>query len=321
MTDVETRQVIVTGAHPYAEKFPLLPEAELAELAESIRANGLRNPIVVTPDGLILDGRNRWTGCQRTGVVPTVMVYEGDDLAEFVIDANSARRHMSTGARAMATALVLAADGRRNEGRWRRGSVHVGNTESRVTAEGRTWTDVLRQAGVILDHAPDLAEQVTAGTLALDAAYRQAEQRRDADRLRLEEQARLAAEEADARAFIEQSAPDLAAQVGGPFRSFVEARDVWARRNREEAQRLARERAAEERRLREERQARTDRYTGLCRALMTLGAVGGYDVAEFMAEYDPVELDPPQAARGLLSENLRDVIRLAEGLLKWVEAR
>jgi hypothetical protein len=38
------------------------------------------------------------------------VVYEGDDLAEFVIDANSARQHMSTGARAMSTALVLAED-------------------------------------------------------------------------------------------------------------------------------------------------------------------------------------------------------------------
>ena len=49
----------ITGVHPYADKFPMLPEPELAELAESIRANGLRNPIVLTPDGLILDGRNR----------------------------------------------------------------------------------------------------------------------------------------------------------------------------------------------------------------------------------------------------------------------
>ena len=45
----------ITGVHPYADKFPMLPEPELAELAESIRANGLRNPIVLTPDGLILE--------------------------------------------------------------------------------------------------------------------------------------------------------------------------------------------------------------------------------------------------------------------------
>ena len=108
----------ITGVHPYADKFPMLPEPELAELAESIRANGLRNPIVLTPDGLILDGRNRAAACERVGVAPTTTVYEGDDLAEYVIDANSSRRHMTTGARAMATALVLVEDGRRINGKW-----------------------------------------------------------------------------------------------------------------------------------------------------------------------------------------------------------
>ena len=54
----------ITGVHPYADKFPMLPESELQELAESILQNGLRQPIVLTEDGLILDGRNR--AIQRT---------------------------------------------------------------------------------------------------------------------------------------------------------------------------------------------------------------------------------------------------------------
>ena len=36
------------------------------------------------PDGLILDGRNRSAACERAGVSPTTIVYEGDDLAEYV---------------------------------------------------------------------------------------------------------------------------------------------------------------------------------------------------------------------------------------------
>ena len=66
----------ITGVHPYADKFPMLPEPELAELAESIRANGLRNPIVLTPDGLILDGRNRAAACERVGVDPDTTDWE-----------------------------------------------------------------------------------------------------------------------------------------------------------------------------------------------------------------------------------------------------
>ncbi|KXF51060.1 hypothetical protein AXA44_15440 [Rhodococcus sp. SC4] len=34
-------------------------------------------------------------------------MYDGDDFADYVIDCNVTRRNMSTGARAMATALVL----------------------------------------------------------------------------------------------------------------------------------------------------------------------------------------------------------------------
>ena len=118
-------------AHPYADKFPMLPQGELEELAESIRENGLRQPIVITPDGLILDGRNRAAACGLVGIEPETVLYEGDDLAEYVIDCNVTRRNMSTGARAMATALVLAEDGRRGDGRWKRGSVHI--TDSRDT--------------------------------------------------------------------------------------------------------------------------------------------------------------------------------------------
>lgn len=142
----------ITGVHPYADKFPMLPEPELAELAESIRANGLRNPIVLTPDGLILDGRNRAAACERVGVAPTTTVYEGDDLAEYVIDCNTSRRHMSTGARAMATALVLLDAKGRENGRWVRSrGPKVGDISE--FRNNSTWREAVSQAGLILDHS------------------------------------------------------------------------------------------------------------------------------------------------------------------------
>ena len=69
----------------------------------------------------------------------------------------------STGARAMSTALVLDADGRRDGGRWAYGEV-------RKTGSGQSadWRQRLNEAGAVLDHAPHLAERVTGGTLALD---------------------------------------------------------------------------------------------------------------------------------------------------------
>jgi hypothetical protein len=44
-------------SHPTADLFPLLDDVELAQLALDIHDNGLRDPIVLHPDGSILDGQ------------------------------------------------------------------------------------------------------------------------------------------------------------------------------------------------------------------------------------------------------------------------
>lgn len=302
----------IQGIHPYADKFPMLPDSELEELAESIKQNGQRQPIVLTEGGLILDGRNRAKACEMVNVEPEVTVYDGDDLAEYVIDSNSSRRHMSNGARAMANALVLHADGKRKNGRWSYGRLNSNDL-------GNSMAEYVRQSGIILDYAPELSGQVVSGDLALDAAYRYAEERRDAERKKLEEQQRLEAEEADSRAFVEENAPDLAAQVGDVFQSYVEAHDVWKRRNREEAERIRREKAAKEHAERERRRALSDMYSnGIGKSLMTLGSYGQRDnPAEVMAEFSPNLLDPPQLEKQYSADNIRSAQRFLEALLEW----
>lgn len=66
----------------------------------------------------------------------------------------------------MSTALVLAADGRRENGRWKRGSVAI--TESGNS--GGQWAQRLTEAGVVLDFKPDLADEVVAGTVTAESA-------------------------------------------------------------------------------------------------------------------------------------------------------
>ena len=93
----------------------------------------------------------------------------------------------------MATALVLADDGRRENGRWKRGSVDI-----QESLNSGQWRNLISQAGTILDYRPDLAADVIAGETALDAAYRQAVAARDETERKAEREARLAAEEAEA---------------------------------------------------------------------------------------------------------------------------
>src|SRR3546814_9402306 len=88
---------------------------------------------------------------------------------------------------------MLAKAGKRENGRWKRGS--LANQESLNS----DWKNKLTQAGIILDHAPGLADAVVAGRTALDAAFREAETRRDAERQALAEIERMQAEEGEAR--------------------------------------------------------------------------------------------------------------------------
>lgn len=158
----------ITGTHPYADKYPMLPQGELEELAESIRANGLRQPIVLDREGRILDGRNRYAACQLAGIPAETVTYEGDDLAEYVIDCNTSRRHMSTGARAMATALILESEGKLRDGKWAYGLPILQNAKS-------TFRSALSRSAKILAFCHDLANKVASGALEFASAFQEAE--------------------------------------------------------------------------------------------------------------------------------------------------
>jgi hypothetical protein len=111
----------------------------------------------------------------------------------------------------MSTAMVLLADDpeRRSNGRWARGSVDI--SINRNSESG--WRQALHRAGIILDFVPELADDVVSGELEIAAAFSKAESVRDADRRKLVEQERLAAEEADAQAFVQ--VPDAVGRRAG----------------------------------------------------------------------------------------------------------
>lgn len=180
------KAIEVDGVHPFADQFPMLLPAEMDELVESIKANGLRNPIVLTrleDRVLILDGRNRFAACQRAEVAPAFVFYEGDDLAQYVIDTNTTRRNLTTGQRAMATALVMRANGQwdKENHRWSNpgGRGHKGDGHPSGLSRN-TWREALSQCGVVLEWAEDMAEGVRDGGTPLNTAYTEAVNRKKA---------------------------------------------------------------------------------------------------------------------------------------------
>jgi hypothetical protein len=101
-------------AHPAADLFPMMTDAELDDLATDIRANGQLETIR-RYEGKILDGRNRYRACERVGITPKigpVFMADGQTPTEWVISKNLKRRHLTTGQRAMvatkAEAMIAA---------------------------------------------------------------------------------------------------------------------------------------------------------------------------------------------------------------------
>jgi N6-adenosine-specific RNA methylase IME4 len=88
----------VIHPHPAADLFPRLEAVELQRLADDIRANGLRIPIVML-DGKVLDGRNRLAACRIAGVEPRFVEHDGSDPWRAVWSLNRERRHITDATR------------------------------------------------------------------------------------------------------------------------------------------------------------------------------------------------------------------------------
>jgi hypothetical protein len=151
--------------HPVAELFPMMSEEELDDLAADIKANGLRQPIVVDQDGVLIDGRNRLEACKRAGVEPEETVLDGQDPVAFILSSNIYRRNLNKGQAAMviAKACPLSGQGVRQLG-----------------ALGQVSKTRIAQANVVLEFAPDLVDAVMARSLSLNDAYQTALDRKAA---------------------------------------------------------------------------------------------------------------------------------------------
>jgi ParB-like chromosome segregation protein Spo0J len=89
--------------HPIANLFPLIQGDEFERLKDDVRANGLHHNIV-TYQGMILDGRNRYRACMAVGAQPRFVEYLGSDPFGYVARLNLLRRHLSPTQRAMIAA-------------------------------------------------------------------------------------------------------------------------------------------------------------------------------------------------------------------------
>jgi ParB-like chromosome segregation protein Spo0J len=95
--------------HPLAQILPEMPDAEYQQLKASIKAHGLKTPILLY-EGKILDGRHRYKACVEIGIknIPTDR-YIGKCPAIHVKDLNIERRNLTPKQRAEAALKLDAA--------------------------------------------------------------------------------------------------------------------------------------------------------------------------------------------------------------------
>ena len=277
-----------TSVHPVAELFPMLDKHDLQALAADIKANGLQQPLVVTKDGMLVDGRNRLAACEIAGVEPTTTTLNGVDPVLYIISSNAMRRHMTKGQIAIVAARAEAGnqdhDSRGDNDHDNRGLGWKVNAHKRVaTLVSET---MVNEAGLIVEHAPDLADGVLAGTSTWRDAISTARKRRQEV---VSDESRIA--------ILKEDSPDLAAAVEEETLSVTEA---WATRSR---------RQDEEREARRRTTNYLDDHIGW---LIGMQQAADEQITETASRYDP-SLSTHQLTKADLDLAIKVIQRLKRG--------
>jgi N6-adenosine-specific RNA methylase IME4 len=152
--------------HELANLFPMLSAEDSTALAEDIAQNGLREPIV-TYEGKILDGRNRFEACKKAGIVPEFVEYQGGDPLAFVVSLNLKRRHLNESQRGMVAAKIANLPAHRPD--------NSANLQTYSRAEAAQLLNVSERTvntakKVEQSAAPELIEAVDSGRVSVSAA-------------------------------------------------------------------------------------------------------------------------------------------------------
>lgn len=171
--------------HEIANVFPLMEGDEFKELVRDIAKNGQQQAIL-THEGQILDGRNRYRACVEADVEPWVERWSGSSPVEAVLSLNLHRRHLSSGQRsAIANRMLphLEAEAKKRQGnRAKETSVNdltqVEKREpERATAQAAKLTGTNRQyvqdAKKLADQAPEMLNRVERGEVTIPQAKRE----------------------------------------------------------------------------------------------------------------------------------------------------
>ncbi|WUI02081.1 DNA methyltransferase [Spirillospora sp. NBC_00431] len=159
--------------HPVADIFPMMSDREFSDLVADITEHGLREPVWLHSDGRIIDGRNRYRACLKSGVEPQFRIHEGSDadLVALVVSLNLHRRHLNESQRSMVAARIAKLPLGANQ----HGAAEGVSIDTPSLAEAAEMMNVGRasaaRAKKVQEKAvPELAEKVESGDVAVSTA-------------------------------------------------------------------------------------------------------------------------------------------------------
>jgi len=157
--------------HEAANLFPMMTGQEYIDLRDDIAANGLLEPII-TLDGRILDGRNRYTACLDIGIHPELAEYSGEQSPiDYVISKNLHRRHLNETQRGIVAArLANMPEGRPGNN----ANLHsLQDASDKMNVSRRTTASVKE----VERKAPDLLPAMEAGEMTVNHAVQEMRKR------------------------------------------------------------------------------------------------------------------------------------------------
>jgi len=170
--------------HPTASLFPLMQDAEFAELKADVGTNGLLEAIWLHPDGSIVDGRNRHRACIELGITPQFRTWSGEgSLVSFVVSMNLHRRHLSSSQRAVIALDVLPmleAENPPGRPTKKPGIISGFSGENRDRAADLFQTNprYVSDAKKLAADAPELLDEVRAGEKSIPEVKREIKERK-----------------------------------------------------------------------------------------------------------------------------------------------
>lgn len=165
---------------PAANMFPMIADTDapgFIALMNDIKAHGVNDPIKITPDGQIVDGRNRIAAIRKIiadgGSAPVfaveVMHKTGKELDAWVVSTNLHRRHLTTSQRAMLASDMTTAT--KSTGGAKVAAITVADAATLVNVSPRQVKNATQVKRIA---TPEVVAAVRAGTKTVAAAQSEA---------------------------------------------------------------------------------------------------------------------------------------------------